>query len=108
MTAGWILRLTAARKIVRSAVMSVPETEIKLEYETAPFLHSLFANDAKELRYLEEKLGVRAVTRDGWILFAGPEEGVKLSAAVFGDLEQARRQGSEIGSRDFRLAVDLM
>lgn len=88
--------------------MSVPETEIKLEYETAPFLHSLFANDAKELRYLEEKLKVRAVTRDGWILFAGPEDAVKLAAAVFADLEQARRQGSQITSRDFHMAVDLI
>jgi phosphate starvation-inducible PhoH-like protein len=84
------------------------ETEIKLEYETAPFLHSLFANDARELKYLEEKLGVRSVTRDGWILFAGPERGVKASAAVFADLEQARRQGGVIGARDFRLAVDLV
>ncbi|QJE98233.1 PhoH family protein [Luteolibacter luteus] len=88
--------------------MSVPETEIKLEYETAPFLHSLFANDAKELRYLEEKLKVRAVTRDGWILFAGPEDAVKQATAVFADLEQARRQGSQISSRDFRMAVDLI
>ncbi len=84
------------------------ETEIKLEYETAPFLHSLFANDARELKYLEEKLGVRSVTRDGWILFAGPDRGVKASAAVFADLEQARRQGGVIGARDFRLAVDLV
>ena len=83
--------------------MSVPETEIKLEYETAPFLNSLFANDAKELRYLEGKLGVRVVTRDGWILFVGPEEGVRRSTAVFSDLEQARRQGIEIESRDFRI-----
>jgi len=88
--------------------MSVPETEIKLEYETAPFLHSLFGNDAKELRYLEEKLSVRAVTRDGWILFSGPEEGVRLAKEVFADLEQARRQGSEIAARDFRMAVDMV
>ncbi|MCW1924113.1 PhoH family protein [Luteolibacter arcticus] len=87
--------------------MSDPETEIKLEYETAAFLNSLFANDAKELHYLEEKLGVRSVTRDGWIVFTGPEEGVKQAAAAFSDLEQARRHGSEIAGRDFRLAVDL-
>jgi phosphate starvation-inducible PhoH-like protein len=99
--------LTGPRKIVRPGPMSVPETEIKLEYETAPFLHSLFANDAKELKYLEEKLGVRSVTREGWILFVGPDPGVRSAAAVFSDLEQARRQGSEIASRDFRMAVDL-
>jgi phosphate starvation-inducible PhoH-like protein len=88
--------------------MNHQETEIKLEYETAPFLHSLFANDARELKYLDEKLGVRSVTRDGWILFAGPEPGVKAATAVFADLEQARRQGGAIGARDFRLAVDLV
>jgi phosphate starvation-inducible PhoH-like protein len=87
--------------------MSDPETEIKLEYETAAFLNSLFANDTRELHYLEEKLGVRAITRDGWILLAGSEEGVKRAAAAFSDLEQARRHGSEISGRDFRLAVDL-
>ncbi|MCW1884489.1 PhoH family protein [Luteolibacter flavescens] len=87
--------------------MSVPETEMKLEYETAAFLNSLFANDTRELRYLEEKLGVRAVTRDGWIIFSGAEEAVKRAAAAFSDLEEARRHGSEIAGRDFRLAVDL-
>ncbi len=87
--------------------MSTEETEVKLEFETAPFLHSLFANDARQLGYLEEVLGVRSVTRDGWILLVGPSEGVEAAKRVFGDLEQARREGSEIGPRDFRLAVDV-
>jgi phosphate starvation-inducible PhoH-like protein len=87
--------------------MNSSEKELKLEYETAAFLNSLFANEARELRYLEEKLSVRAVTRDGWILFAGPEQGVDQAAAVFADLEQARRQGAMITPRDFRMAVDL-
>ena len=46
------------------------ERQLKLEFETPQFLHSLFANDPLELRYLERVLGVRAVTRDGWILLA--------------------------------------
>ena len=107
MAGAGILRLTGSAGIVRSCRMSEPEAESKLEYETAPFLHSLFANDARELRYLEEKLGVRTVTRDGWILLAGPADGVKRATAVFADLEQARRQGTEITARDFRLAVDM-
>jgi phosphate starvation-inducible protein PhoH and related proteins len=87
--------------------MIASEAEIKLEYETAPFLHSLFANDTRELKYLEEKLSVRTVTRDAWILIAGAQEGLERSKAVFADLEQARRQGAAITARDFRLAVDL-
>ncbi len=49
--------------------------------------------------------GVGALLYDR--MFAGPEDAVKLAAAVFSDLEQARRHGSEIAGRDFRLAVDL-
>ncbi len=99
--------MTEAVGAVRPTAMNPSDKELKLEYETAPFLHSLFANDARELRYLEQKLAVRSVTRDGWILFAGPGEGVDRAAAVFGDLEQARRQGAQITARDFRMAVDL-
>ena len=41
------------------------QTQLKLEFETPQFLHSLFANNPRELRYLERQLGVRTVTRDG-------------------------------------------
>ena len=49
----------------------VPEEQLKLEFETPQFLHSLFADDPREVSYIEEKLGVRVVTREGWILFMG-------------------------------------
>src|SRR5690606_15141945 len=39
-TGHGFFRLTAGAEFVRPGPMSVPETEIKLEYETAPFLHS--------------------------------------------------------------------
>ncbi|GAA5482435.1 PhoH family protein [Haloferula sargassicola] len=83
------------------------EIEVRLEFETAPFLHSLFANDAGELRYLEQKLGVRTVTRDGWILIAGPAPGVEAAERAFRDLEDAKRNGAEIEARDFQMAIDL-
>ncbi|MEM1082590.1 MAG: PhoH family protein [Verrucomicrobiota bacterium] len=87
--------------------MSADEIELKLEYETAPFLQSLFANDGRELGYLEERLEIRTVTRDGWILLAGPVDGVESARKVFEDLEAAKRGGAEIQARDFRLAVDV-
>lgn len=87
--------------------MSTEEVEVKLEFETAPFLQSLFANDARELRYLEQKLAVRSVTRDGWILLVGPKLGVEAAQRVFVDLEAAKRGGAEIAVRDFRLAVNV-
>jgi phosphate starvation-inducible PhoH-like protein len=81
--------------------------EIKLEFDTPQFLHALFANDPKNLDYLEKTIGVKAVTREGWILLSGGEANVDLARAVFNDLENAQRKGGSIGPRDFRLAVDV-
>lgn len=83
------------------------EHQIKLEYESAHFLQSLFGHEERELRYLEEKANVRIVTRDGWLLARGTAEGCALVEEVFGDLEEARRAGSGVTARDFRTAVDL-
>jgi phosphate starvation-inducible PhoH-like protein len=82
-------------------------SEIKLEFDTPQFLNALFANDPRNLAYLEKRLDVRAVTRDGWILLEGEPEGLERAKSVFADLEQAKRNGSEISERDFRLAVDV-
>jgi phosphate starvation-inducible protein PhoH and related proteins len=81
--------------------------EIKLEFDTPQFLHALFANDPKNLAYLEGGIGVKVVARDGWILISGNAPNVSLARAVFTDLENAQRKGSRIETRDFRLAVDV-
>ncbi len=80
--------------------------EIKLEFDTPQFLHSLFADDLRNLVHLESTLGVKAVTREGWILLSGPPPALARAKAVFADLETARRNGREIENRDFRLAVE--
>lgn len=84
------------------------EHQIKLEYESAHFLQSLFGHEEKELRYLEETAKVRLVTRDGWMEVRGPKEGCSLVKEIFADLEEARRNGGEVTSRGFRTAVDLV
>ena len=83
------------------------EHQIKLEYESAHFLQSLFGYDEKGLRYLEGKAQVRVVTRDGWLVAHGSEQNCELVREVFSDLEEARRNGSEITMREFRSAVDM-
>jgi phosphate starvation-inducible PhoH-like protein len=87
--------------------MTSEEIEATLEFETAPFLQSLFAHDARQLKFLETTLGVRTVTRDGWLRITGPEPGVRAAERIFADLEEARRGGAEISPRDFRLAVEI-
>lgn len=81
--------------------------EIKLEFDTPQFLHSLFANEPKNLAYLEAGIGVKIVARDGWVQISGNAPNVDIARAVFADLENAQRKGSRIESRDFRLAVDV-
>lgn len=81
--------------------------EIKLEFDTPQFLHDLFANELSNLAYLESALGVEVITREGWLILKGAETAVAHAKAVFSDLENAKRKGSQIGSRDFRLAVDI-
>ncbi|MCF7674389.1 MAG: PhoH family protein [Akkermansiaceae bacterium] len=81
--------------------------ELKLEYETPRFLHSLLAGDERNLVYLEEQLGVKSVTRDGWVQFSGATAALIRAREVFDDLESASRAGHHIEARDFRLAVDV-
>ncbi|MEN8849510.1 MAG: PhoH family protein [Akkermansiaceae bacterium] len=81
--------------------------QLKLEYETPRFLQSLFGHDEKQLKYLEQKAGVRIVTREGWITATGSEDDCLLVECVFTDLEDARRSGTEITEREFRTAVNF-
>jgi phosphate starvation-inducible PhoH-like protein len=82
--------------------------QLRLEFESPQFLHELFANDPRELRYAEDRLGLKAVTREGWILLQGAPEEVERGRKLFAELEAARRGGARIGTRDFRMAVDLV
>lgn len=81
--------------------------EVRLEFDTPQFLHALFANDPKNLAYLEQSIGVKTVARDGWMLLSGDQAAVDRARAVIADLENAQRKGAVIGSREFRLAVDV-
>lgn len=80
---------------------------LKLEFDTPQFLHSLFADDLGNLAYLETELGIRAVTRDGWMVLNGGQPALEIARAVFADLEEAMRKGAAIDSRSFRIAVQV-
>ncbi|RYD45948.1 MAG: PhoH family protein [Verrucomicrobiaceae bacterium] len=82
--------------------------EIKLEFDTPQFLHALFANDPKNLAYLEAQTGVKTVARDGWVTLSGEASSVERAKAVFSDLEAVLRSGVNIEQRDFRMAVDVV
>ena len=80
---------------------------MRMEFETPQFLHGLFGNEPKALNYVQEKLGVTVVTREGWMLFKGEQSAVEMAKQAFIDLEEARRSGTEITVKDFRTAIDI-
>lgn len=79
--------------------------EKTLEFESPHFLHGLFADDVSLLREMEERLGLTVTTRDAWVRLEGEEAPVETGAAVFADLEEARRKGGTITSHSFRYAI---
>ncbi len=80
---------------------------LKLEFDTPQFLQGLFANDRRNLVYLEEALELKTVTREGWIAFTGAEPATLIAEKIFQDLESTQRNGLHISDRDFRMAVDI-
>ncbi|MGJ8673758.1 PhoH family protein [Rubritalea sp.] len=86
---------------------TMDEIEERLEFESPQFAHALFANEPRELTYLWERLGVKVVAREGWILLRGSNDGVERAKRAIIDLEEARRSGSDISAKDFRTAIDV-
>lgn len=79
--------------------------EQTIEFESPHFLHSLFADNVTLLRELGDSLGIGVATRDAWVKLHGDDHAVRAGAAVFEDLETARRQGGAITPHSFRYAV---
>src|ERR1700712_1103831 len=77
-----------------------------LEFESARALQSLYANDLKLLKTLEDALGVRVTTREGWVKLEGEPEQLDRAQRVFEQLEQARQKGVDIHKHEFTYALN--
>ena len=51
-----------------------------LHFENARFAQQLLNNDTQNLRALEQILGIKATTRDGWRKLEGPDEALEHAA----------------------------
>src|SRR5881396_2599707 len=76
-----------------------------LQFESPRALQSLYANDIKLLKNLEDSLGVRVTTREGWVKLEGDRNRVDKAQQVFEQLEKARQQGVEIQKHEFDYAL---
>jgi phosphate starvation-inducible protein PhoH and related proteins len=79
-----------------------------LHFENARLAQQLFASDPKNLISLEEMLGVKATSREGWIKLEGGAEDIERAKSLFSVLETSLREGATIRSRDFSRALDTV
>jgi phosphate starvation-inducible PhoH-like protein len=77
-----------------------------LHFDTARDLQSLYANDLKLLKNLEQSLDVKVTTREGWVKLEGEPENVDKAQRVFNQLELARQKGVSIQKHEFQYALD--
>ena len=83
----------------------MPESRT-LEFESARALQALYANDLKLLKTLEDALGVRVTTREGWVRLEGELAQIDRAQRVFEQLEQARQKGVDIHKHEFSYALN--
>jgi len=77
-----------------------------LEFESPRALQSLFANDVKLLKTLEDSLGVKVTTREGWVKLEGEPGQIERAQRVFDQLEEARQKGVNIQKHEFSYALN--
>ncbi len=76
-----------------------------LQFESPRALQSLYANDLKLLKSLEDSLGVRVTTREGWVKIEGEPSRIDKAQHVFDQLEKARQKGVDIQKYEFNYAL---
>src|SRR5882672_6349779 len=77
-----------------------------LQFESPRALQSLYANDLKLLKTLEDTLGVKVTTREGWVRLEGEPSRIDKAERVFDQLEQARQKGVDIHKHEFNYALN--
>ena len=78
-----------------------------LHYENARFAQQLFNNDPRNLDTLQEQLGVKATSREGWIRLDGAAENVETAKKVFEFLEKSLKEGQPVRNREFAYALNV-
>ncbi len=79
-----------------------------LEFENPRAVQSLYANDPKLLKRMEDSLGVKVTTREGWVKIEGEPDKIDKAQRVFDQLEHARQQGVEIQKHEFNYALSAV
>ncbi len=79
-----------------------------IHFETARLAQQTFNGEPRNLAALEDQLGVKATTRDGWIKLEGETEQVARARHLFELLEVTVKSGGRVRNQDFSLALAVV
>ncbi len=77
-----------------------------LHFDSARQVQSLYANDLQLLKRMEDSLGVKVTTREGWVKIEGEPEKIDKAQRVFDQLEEAQKKGVPIQKHEFQYALN--
>ena len=77
-----------------------------LHFDNARQVQSLYANDLQLLKRMEDSLGVKVTTREGWVKLEGETEKIDKAQRVFDQLEAAQKNGVPIQKHEFQYALN--
>jgi phosphate starvation-inducible protein PhoH and related proteins len=79
-----------------------------LHFESARLAQQLYNNDPRNLQALQEQLGVKATSREGWIKLEGEAEALDRAKHLFLLLENSLNAGNPVRQREFSHALNIV
>jgi phosphate starvation-inducible PhoH-like protein len=79
-----------------------------LHFDNPRVAQALFINEPKNLRLVEDLLGLKVSARESWINLEGNEANIEKGKMLFTELQQAIARGTSIHRREFSQAVSAI
>jgi phosphate starvation-inducible protein PhoH and related proteins len=79
-----------------------------LHFENARLAQQLYNNDPRNLEAIEQQLGVKATSREGWIKLEGDPDAVERAKHLFLMLEDTLNAGGPVRQREFSHALNIV
>jgi phosphate starvation-inducible protein PhoH and related proteins len=79
-----------------------------LHFENARVAQQLYNNDPRNLQALDQQLGVKATSREGWIKLEGAADAIDRAKHLFLLLEGSLQAGTPVRSREFSHALNIV
>src|SRR5260370_17412785 len=79
-----------------------------LHFENARLAQQLFNNDPRNLQALDDQLGVKATSREGWIKLEGDTDALERAKHLFLLLENSLKSGAAVSGREFSHGLNVV